>query len=418
MSGTEASPEIGSPAKISEQAFKVGIGVFLGIALVAAAGRTFARIYRFHRVLLDDLFFYLATVALIAGTGLTYADIPLIYLQVNVQAGLQSPPADLVQQLIHSLKIQHAATVLLVTTVFSIKASFLFFFRFLIRHQKHLMIWWWIVFALLVPIAFVVTFSNFIACDYLDERIFGKLDANKTLEEDALLIGRLSSVKCVTPSALSRQNSIFKASGILDIITDAMLISIPILLLWNVQMSIRRKLALIGILCLSIFMILIAIIRIAAGNISHGQVDAAWAIFWLQVEACVGVMVVSVSAFRALFVAHKASKYNGRSPGNTRVAPSASGIGSHARRLWPQKLKPSLTGSQGRSGRNVELPAAPSPVYTGVRTHIRPSPLGGSSFDDGRSRSGDMELPIQGSGIFVRQDISSDEKVSYSKVCS
>lgn len=70
-----------------------------------------------------------------------------------------------------------------------------------------------------------------------------------------------------------------------------MLISIPVVLLWNVQIPLKRKLALAGILCLSIFMIIIAIIRIAAGSISNGQVDAAWAVYWLQVEACIGTVV-------------------------------------------------------------------------------------------------------------------------------
>ena len=176
MSASGGSPAqaVGKPPKISERAFRVAIGVLLGLAVVSAVGRTFARFYKFHRILLDDAFFYLAVVTLIAGTGLTYADVPFIYLQEYVEAGLLKPPPDLVPRLIHSEKIQDAATVLLVCTVFSIKFSFLFFFKLLIRQQKKLMIWWWTVLVLLVPIAAVVMVSDFIACSYFDDRIFGK----------------------------------------------------------------------------------------------------------------------------------------------------------------------------------------------------------------------------------------------------
>ncbi len=132
-------------------------------------------------------------------------------------------------------------------------------------------------------------FSDFISCDYFDERIL---------------------VECTTPLALARENGTLVASVVLDILTDSLLITIPILLLWNVQISIRRKLILGGILCLSVFMIIIAIVRISTGRNAKGQVDTAWVIFWLQAEACVALMVVSVSAFRALFMAQKASRYN------------------------------------------------------------------------------------------------------------
>jgi len=352
---------------------QASIGVFLGLALVAACGRVGGRFYKFHRVPIDDVFFFLAVVTLIAGTVMTYIDIPYIYLQIDVEAGLRSPPPDLISDLIHSEKIQASASVLLVTTVFSIKFAFLFFFKALLKHQSKLMVWWWFNFILLIPIAGIVTFSNFVACDYFDGRIF---------------------VECVTPQALARPNGIFRASGILDIITDAFLISIPVLLLYPVQIAPSRKLALGAILCLSIFMILISIIRIAAGNISNGQVDAAWAIFWTHIEAAVGVIVVSVSTFRALFVARQASKY--RSPGVP-----VSGTDNSRRRIFGK-------GSWGTKGSGKGGISAPPAIHTGVSTHITPTSFGGHGQSNFREE--DMELPLQGTKIMVRRDIQSEKE--------
>ena len=165
----------GKPSRIPEHAFQVAIGVLLAIAVITAVGRTVARFSKFRQILADDVFFYFATIFLIAGTGLLYADIPYIYLQVNVEAGLQMPPANLVEQLVHSEKLQDASTVLLSAAIFSIKFSFLFFFRHLIWQSKRLMYYWWSVLVVCIPSAAMVMFSDFIACRYFDESIVGKL---------------------------------------------------------------------------------------------------------------------------------------------------------------------------------------------------------------------------------------------------
>ena len=110
----------------------------------------------------------------------------------------------------------------------------------------------------------------------------------------------------MTPAALARQDVTIKVAGAADIITDAFIISIPIMLLWNVRISLRRKLALGAVLSLSAVMIVVAIIRLAFAHNAPGQIDAPWVFFWIQVEACVAVIVVSGSSFRTLFVSHKA----------------------------------------------------------------------------------------------------------------
>ena len=142
--------------------------------MVIAGARTLARFYRSQRVAVDDGFFFLAVATLISGTTMLYIDIPYIYLQEDVEAGLRTPPADLVSQLIHSVKLQYAATTLLGTTIMSVKFSFLFFFRDLLKQQRKMLIWWWCIFVFLLPTAAILMFSNIIACPYSDEKILGQ----------------------------------------------------------------------------------------------------------------------------------------------------------------------------------------------------------------------------------------------------
>ena len=141
------------------------IGVLLAIVLSLASVRTFIRVKRFQRVLVDDAFLLIAVVCLVAGTSLLYVDIPYIYAEIDAEAGLLSPvPTNFLQQILYDQKIQDAATTLLVTTLFSVKLSFLFFFRHLIRRVRYMNIWWWCVFVILVPSAIFCMFSNIVSC--------------------------------------------------------------------------------------------------------------------------------------------------------------------------------------------------------------------------------------------------------------
>ena len=105
---------------------------------------------------------------------MTYVDTPHFYLEENVTAGLESPPANFVQLLIFGEKLSDAATTLLGVAVVSVKLSFLFFFRALLRQQKKMMIWWWCIFAILIPTAFIMIFAIFLVCAHWDQEIFGQ----------------------------------------------------------------------------------------------------------------------------------------------------------------------------------------------------------------------------------------------------
>ena len=187
-----------------------------------------------------------------------------------------------------------------------------------------------------------------------------------------------------------------------------MIISIPILLLWKVQISLRRKLALGGILCLSIFMIVIAIIRISLGNLAGGQVDAAWVIFWLHMEASVAVLVNSVSAFRALFVAAKSSKYDEK--GNGLLGSFSSGrLASKARLLWPSKWSRHSQKSDSSPDVSRRDPTFPGTSHSGFKTHIGHDSPSDRAFDHSQLESGQgPDLPLQ---VHVRQDISLNDAV-------
>ena len=87
-------------------------------------------------------------------------------------------------------------------------------------------------------------------------------------------------------------------------------------ILWRVCISLRKKLVLGSILCLSVVLIIISIIRSVAAHVVQGRVDTLASTFWLLIEACVAVIIVSLSTFRTLFTGNrfKISKERGPAP--------------------------------------------------------------------------------------------------------
>ena len=133
-------------------------------------------------------------------------------------------------------------------------------------------------------------------------------------------------------------------------------LAIPVHLLWKVQMKLRQKLGLAAFLCLSIFMIIIAIIRIS-GFIYHNAFDEGWVYLWQQIEACVSVSTISLTAFRSMFVASASRRDREASPWQR--SPSSS---------WRRRFyKKSATSSQARELDDLSIPGA---TLTGVRTMI------------------------------------------------
>ena len=375
--------------------------------MIVAIGRIVirARAYKSTGFTIDDGFFLFAVATYLAATVLTYVDASHIYLQQEVIAGLRMPPPGFLSYIIKSEKFTDAITSLLGASIVSVKFSFLFFFRALLRRQKKMMVWWWCIFAIMIPTAIVMVFAFLIICASWNQEIFGKLTSCTTRANHHEVFTDAFEVKCVTPAANLRQNGVLKSVTTLDILTDVVrkswhlrsaelalmltsgpVISVPVILLWNVQISIRRKLALGGILCLSICTIIISIIRLAGGGAINGQLEQSWVLFWYDIEAAIAIIIVSVTAFRALFVAHQAMKY--RSPAEK---------GSTSWNFWSKKSK---------SSEVKEQPQMPPPALGGVRTQIRGSQYGGRSFDRIRD---DMELPLHGPFITVTQVVQTEK---------
>ena len=120
-------------------------------------------------------------------------------------------------------------------------------------------------------------------------------------------------------------------------------------------MKLRQKLGIGAFLCLSVCMVVVSDVRFS-GTHTHANITQSWEYFWLEVEACVAVCMVSFCAFRSVFASDE------RSARTKKVRPWVS---STVARLRNNKKV-----SEGVCDLN-NLPTIPSATLSGMRTYIR-----------------------------------------------
>lgn len=164
----------------------------------------------------------------------------------------------------------------------------------------------------------------------------------------------------------------------------ALVVSIPIRLLWKVQIKLRQKIGLGAFLSLSVCMAMVSIIRIG-GERFHGNYDFSWLFFWLSVESCIAVLVISLTAFPAIFVANASRRTGSRDP---------SGKPWYSSSVGRQRDRKKISSTDDFTDHHTltqELPTYPSTAATGTR---RGSAWGGRTLSQSRDDPEEEEMPL------------------------
>ncbi|KAL8698456.1 MAG: hypothetical protein Q9224_001842 [Gallowayella concinna] len=282
-----------STGRVSETTFKIAIGVFFGFAIVAAIARVAIRLWLRMRLRLDDYLLLCSTACLVAATGLLYYGTPVIFLSAKLTFDPSAVFESGINQndLLHDVnlipKINWAYLALSWATIFLIKFGFLSLFRQLVDRVPPVYKFWKGTLIVTVLVGAFTICDGFVACPKQGS------DAGRR------------AVECsATPEVLNKALAVGITAITLDMLTDVLILTIPIWLLWRVQISRKQKLGLAGFLCLSVCMIVMAIARVS-GIHYRGKFDNTWIFMWQQIEACVAVTMLSLTAFRSIFVASR-----------------------------------------------------------------------------------------------------------------
>ena len=186
--------------------------------MIAAAARAIIRIHQLKIVHADDYFCLVATAALIAGAGLFYAFIGILYTVHAISEGKTIPPPNFVQEIEHAASQAQIAELLCWTTIFSIKFSFLFYFRALVNRLHKMEVWWWFTFAVFIPITAIIIPGPFIVCPHTGPSVLCRLSRLHTDSSTNIHVVYCSS----NPGFLRREHGFLYFTVASDIVTDIM----------------------------------------------------------------------------------------------------------------------------------------------------------------------------------------------------
>ncbi|KAI3341145.1 hypothetical protein F4824DRAFT_516336 [Ustulina deusta] len=235
-----------------------------------------------RRVCLDDIILVVGFLSLIAATVIFYERARTLYLIFGLSRNdeiITLIASQEISTVYNQLNWSFGYTTTLWTTIFSVKLCYFVFFRTLM--PLRLVRYYWVAVALTITAWIYLVLQPLISCPYFGE----------------------SSSKCFPHLPISEavMNFTFWTGPILDALTDAALVFIPIFVLRKSQMALLTKIGIGVFLCLSLVMIACSIIR-AAGTYYGTTLDTPWQVFWLHVEACISVLMASITVYRSVLI--------------------------------------------------------------------------------------------------------------------
>ena len=345
-------------------------GVLFGLAILAFAVRTYIRIRILKQFSTEDYFLLFAVLCLCATTGLTVVGVQNVYdsLALILHGAGDTILFEILRKIPKISREENAVATLVWLVIFPVKLAFLFFFRRLINRLRNLTIWWWCVMVFTIPAGLSCIAASWVTCPYTSiEKVLGKYEPSFSNPDVAHC---QSSLACSGPSANYRVVRDVSITTVMEVLTDILVVSVPIALLWKVRITASQKIGLAGSLCLSLVMAIVAIVRISGIKLAGSAVDIVWLAFWQQQEASIAVIMVSVSAFRTLFVANPSNSPSPRSPGSPRY--------------WKKRILQNRPGFSVYDGSHENEPQKiPRATLTGMRTVIQRVGMSTVSPSDG-----------------------------------
>ncbi|KAI1129674.1 hypothetical protein F5Y10DRAFT_237724 [Nemania abortiva] len=325
---------------ISKLAYQVTVGVFFGVALLSVLVRAAIRLTTSKRFFLDDYLLFTAAAFLAGTTGLAYYLCDAFYIATVISNEGQSAFFQLnphqTDQILDYALLENIFLALAWTATFFVKFSFLAFFKQMIFSVDRIHYYYWgVVIFTVISYLFLVG-EAFILCHEW----------------------RLGSLKCFDTSRNLLYVSLTGLITGLDVLTDILIISIPITLIRRSTLRCTQKGGVGGFLCLSVVMIAFALARVSKIRGVVG-IDIVWEFFWQYLETAVAVTMGSLTVVRSLLV-YQIKRGHVQDPVGARPL----GESYYRRRFWYRRKNVELESQE-------DLPSIPSATMTGIRTFIR-----------------------------------------------
>ncbi|KAG9230371.1 hypothetical protein BJ875DRAFT_158403 [Amylocarpus encephaloides] len=287
----------------------------MAISLLFVSARLAIRIHTFGRLWFDDLFVVIGWLLILATAVIWNFAHRQMYLSSKVTSGELSPfnYPDIISDGEHYLRSSAAVLILFYSSLAAIKLSFLLFFKRLLIgvNNRLLVVQWWVVFAITI-ITWIASLAD---------------NPYECLTPSFVDI----AIVCSKKSTNDHIRVIYIVNCVMDVVTDILILTIPTAILWNARITMRHRLALVGLFGLTVATMTIAIIRVAVVLAASTQIfDVSWLYTWSAIEPPVAVITSCLVSFRALFI---------KSDANSRPSGQYIRSGKYSVRGWRTLLK-------------------------------------------------------------------------------
>ncbi|KAF2821969.1 hypothetical protein CC86DRAFT_410364 [Ophiobolus disseminans] len=210
------------------------------------------------------------------------------------------------------VKIFFVNTLLFWCILWTVKMSFLMLYKKLIEglHNVYFKLWWAVVVFWFLSFVGAVT-SHMTACSSMR--------------------AWFTPGKCQTPRDIRSQIASLYYTYAVDVLTDLMIMALPIRLIWNLQMPRTQKFGIIGLFGIGVILIAIATLRVAqiGGKArSASQPSASWLALWGVIECSIAVIIGCCPAFVILIRNHTTPSVSYNTQGFVRQRDGSEGNGS------------------------------------------------------------------------------------------
>ncbi|KAH0544804.1 hypothetical protein FGG08_001033 [Glutinoglossum americanum] len=273
--------ETGIPkeAFISLFKLKIIIWTMIGVNIVFVVARTFARYMKLRKVQLEDIMMYLALAFFLAMAGVYLLVLPPLYRVIDVSAGRKPLYYGFFDDGYVIIKGFFATTMLFWATLWAVKVSLLLLFRRLMVGLTNYMRLWWtlLIFTLITFVGCVV--SEVLSCEHWFQ------------------IGITGS--CNSPRDEYAQKICLFYALAADLITDILIMALPMRLLWNLRISRAEKISVACIFGVGVICMIFATIRVISisQKAETGQASPTWLALWAVIEDSVGNIYRSCNRF-------------------------------------------------------------------------------------------------------------------------
>ncbi|ODH52856.1 hypothetical protein GX48_01050 [Paracoccidioides brasiliensis] len=201
------------------------------------------------------------------------------------------------------LKLSFTVDVLYNFVIYSIKASFLSFMWRIFHSIPGFRKPWWII-----------TISTVI------------LGLGSLLLEPGTCV-KFYLGPCAEKDDIRRNNITLKTGAALDILTDFMIMALPIAFIANSKLPWNQKLGIICLFSLGFVIVATSLVRIISLNFPGMHPPVSWKLFWAMIESSIAVITSCFASCRSLYTLLKRSDN------------SRSGLSVSSRRIWPSRRR-------------------------------------------------------------------------------